>query len=69
MAKNFITKLVKEENFKSLQPGGRTLQDLDVHVSDTQLQMAMLLTELQIRCVKNDINRLYLRYFFNISYV
>lgn len=31
-AKNFITKLVKEENFQDLQSGAQTLKDLAVHV-------------------------------------
>ena len=32
-AKNYVTKLVKEENYKGLQDGSTTLQDLEVHVS------------------------------------
>ena len=32
-AKNYVTKLVKEENYKGLQDGSITLQDLEVHVS------------------------------------
>ena len=32
-AKNYVTKLVKEENFKSLQDGSKTLEDLEVNVS------------------------------------
>jgi len=33
MAKNFVTKLVKEENFEDLQSGAKTLEDLAVNVS------------------------------------
>ena len=33
LGKNFITKLVKEENFKALQSGAKTLKDLEVNVS------------------------------------
>ena len=32
-AKNYVTKLVKDENYKGLQDGSITLQDLAVHVS------------------------------------
>lgn len=34
LAKNFITKLVKEENFQDLQTGEKTLKDLEVHGMD-----------------------------------
>lgn len=33
LAKSFITKLVKEENFADLQSGKKTLNDLEVNVS------------------------------------
>jgi hypothetical protein len=33
LGKNFITKLVKEENFEALQSGDKTLNDLEVNVS------------------------------------
>lgn len=32
-AKNYVTKLVKDENYNSLQDGSKTLQDLEVNVS------------------------------------
>ena len=32
-AKNFVTKLVKEENYVALQDGSKSLEDLEVHVS------------------------------------
>ena len=35
MAKNFVTKLVKEDYVKSLKAGTKTLKDLEVNVSKT----------------------------------
>lgn len=35
LAKNFVTKLVKEENFNDLQSGDKTLKDLEVNGMDT----------------------------------
>ena len=32
MAKSFVTKLLKEENVEELVSGGKTLEDLAVHV-------------------------------------
>ena len=37
MAKNFITKLLKEENIAALRSGEKTLEDLAVHVSQLNL--------------------------------
>ena len=37
LAKNFVTKLAKDENFEALQSGEKTLKDLEVNVSDFKL--------------------------------